>query len=109
MLTHSYNYASPLCKCTQPNIHSEIVSGQLPPNTCNTKGRVYPHKSSPTHHIFTKILLASVQFSSGKILCQSSLGMRMKALRSSCVHPRIHHCFVECYFDPWGWNGGGWG
>src|SRR5260370_32777317 len=57
MLIHSYNYPSSLCKCTQPNIHSEIVSGQLPPNTCNTKGSVYPHKSSPTHHIFTKFSL----------------------------------------------------
>src|SRR5260370_25445723 len=108
MLIHSYNYPSPLCKCTQPNIHSEIVSGQLPPNTCNTKGRVYPH-SSYLHQIFPGNSLASDQFCSGKILCQSSLGMKIKALSSSCVHPRIHHCFVECYIDPWGWNSGGWG
>src|SRR5260370_22206280 len=57
VLTHSYNYPTPLCKCTQPNLHSDIVSGQLAPDGCNKKGRVTPQNAPSTDHILAIFLL----------------------------------------------------
>src|SRR5258708_3060202 len=57
VLKHSYNYPTPLCKCTQPNMHSDIVSGQLAPDSCNKKGRFTPQNSPSTSQILAKFLL----------------------------------------------------
>src|SRR5260370_15755063 len=57
VLTHSYNYPTPLCKCTQPNLHSDIVSGQLAPDHFKEKVGLTPHDRHYNITIIVRYLL----------------------------------------------------
>ena len=55
VLNHSYNYPTPLCKCTQPNLHSDIVNDKLLSRNnmvfwtpCKTPEAPYWYSNPPT-------------------------------------------------------------